>query len=133
MVDVMGSNGQDTYENFFFVVDLHAITVPQDPKQLKTGVVNAVATYLAAGIDPEKSKIFVQVWCNFFNFGWRRASVPLSLCRSPHSAGLIVRFKAFENSLLSPGNTYTIAWSHFEPMPSRGSLPRRLSQSSIFV
>ena len=52
---------QDKYENFFFVVDLHAITVPQDPKQLKAGVINAAATYLAAGIDPEKSKVFVQV------------------------------------------------------------------------
>lgn len=52
---------QDNFDNFFFVVDLHAITVPQDPKQLKAGVTNAVATYLAAGIDPEKSKVFVQV------------------------------------------------------------------------
>lgn len=57
---------QDKYENFFFVVDLHAITVPQDPKQLKTGVINAVATYLAAGVDPEKSKVFVQVPCKNF-------------------------------------------------------------------
>eukprot|EP00752_Nemacystus_decipiens_P010013 g8927.t1 len=53
-------DNQDKYENFFFVVDLHAITVPQDPKQLKAGVINAAATYLAAGIDPEKSKVFVQ-------------------------------------------------------------------------
>lgn len=42
-------------------MDLHAITVPQDPKQLQAGVINAAATYLAAGIDPEKSKVFVQV------------------------------------------------------------------------
>ena len=55
------SGRQDKYENFFFVVDLHAITVPQDPKLLKASVVNTVATYLAAGIDPEKSKVFVQV------------------------------------------------------------------------
>eukprot|EP00904_Undaria_pinnatifida_P006632 jgi/Undpi1/3099/HiC_scaffold_15.g06473.m1 len=53
-------DNQDKYENFFFVVDLHAITVPQDPKALKAGVINSVATYLAAGIDPEKSKVFVQ-------------------------------------------------------------------------
>lgn len=52
---------QDKFENFFFVVDLHAITVPQDPKQLKAGVFNAAATYLAAGVDPQKSKVFVQV------------------------------------------------------------------------
>lgn len=43
------------------MVDLHAITVPQDPKQLKVGVFNAAATYLAAGVDPQKSKVFVQV------------------------------------------------------------------------
>ncbi|CAM9463671.1 unnamed protein product, partial [Hapterophycus canaliculatus] len=55
---------QDKYENFFFVVDLHAITVPQDPKQLKAGVITAAATYLAAGIDPEKSKVFVQSHVN---------------------------------------------------------------------
>lgn len=42
-------------------MDLHAITVPQDPKQLRAGVISAAATYLAAGIDPEKSKVFVQV------------------------------------------------------------------------
>ncbi|CAM9120246.1 unnamed protein product [Ectocarpus fasciculatus] len=53
-------DNQDKYDNFFFVVDLHAITVPQDPKNLKAGVINAAATYLAAGIDPEKSKVFVQ-------------------------------------------------------------------------
>ncbi|CAM9298621.1 unnamed protein product [Ascophyllum nodosum] len=53
-------DNQDKFENFFFVVDLHAITVPQDPKQLKLGVFNAAATYLAAGVDPEKSKVFVQ-------------------------------------------------------------------------
>lgn len=71
---------QDKHENFFFVVDLHAITVPQDPKQLKTGVVNAVATYLAAGIDPEKSKVFVQVrklavfLCRHHTLAWAAGS-----------------------------------------------------------
>lgn len=53
--------GQDERENFFFVVDMHAITVPQDPKKLSEGVISAAATYLAAGIDPGKSKMFVQV------------------------------------------------------------------------
>lgn len=63
---------QDKYDNFFFVVDLHAITVPQDPKQLKEGVITAAATYLAAGIDPEKSKVFVQVrYCSVRSF-WER-------------------------------------------------------------
>ncbi|CAM9591043.1 unnamed protein product, partial [Discosporangium mesarthrocarpum] len=52
---------QDENENFFFVVDLHAITVPHDPKALKENTMKAAATYLASGIDPTKSKIFVQV------------------------------------------------------------------------
>lgn len=55
------SGEQDDRENFFSIVDLHAITVPQDPKKLKEGVMTAAATYLAAGIDPAKCKVFVQV------------------------------------------------------------------------
>lgn len=47
-------------ENFFCVVDLHAITMPHDPKELKESTLSSAALYLAAGIDPEKSKIFVQ-------------------------------------------------------------------------
>lgn len=55
------SGEQDERDNFFSVVDLHAITVPQDPKKLTEGVLSAAATYLAAGIDPAKSTVFVQV------------------------------------------------------------------------
>ncbi|KAG5191650.1 tryptophanyl-tRNA synthetase [Tribonema minus] len=51
---------EDGYENFFCAVDLHAITVPHDPKKLKQDTMMAAATYLAAGVDPAKSKIFVQ-------------------------------------------------------------------------
>ena len=51
---------QDKYNNLFCVVDLHAITVPQDPKQLKENTYLTAATYLAAGIDPRKSIIFIQ-------------------------------------------------------------------------
>lgn len=53
--------GQDDRENYFFVVDLHAITVPQDPKKLEAAVTSAAATFLAAGVDPKKSKVFIQV------------------------------------------------------------------------
>lgn len=53
-------DAQDERDNFFSVVDLHAITVPQDPKKLTEGVLSAAATYLAAGIDPAKSTVFVQ-------------------------------------------------------------------------
>src|SRR3989344_5092060 len=47
-------------ECVFCIVDLHAITVPQDPKVLKQNILSVAALYLAAGIDPEKSIIFVQ-------------------------------------------------------------------------
>jgi len=53
-------DNQDEMENFFFIVDLHAITVPHTPKELKKSVIQTAALYLACGIDPEKSKIFVQ-------------------------------------------------------------------------
>ncbi|KAJ1459580.1 hypothetical protein M885DRAFT_613188 [Pelagophyceae sp. CCMP2097] len=51
---------QDKYDNYFCVVDLHAITLPHDPKILERDTLSSAALYLAAGIDPDKSKIFVQ-------------------------------------------------------------------------
>lgn len=51
---------QKNSEAIFCIVDLHAITVPQDPKQLKEKVLEVAALYIACGIDPEKSHIFVQ-------------------------------------------------------------------------
>ena len=47
-------------ENIFCIVDLHAITVPQDPKDLQMRINETAKVYLAAGIDPAKSSIFVQ-------------------------------------------------------------------------
>lgn len=51
---------QNVHQSFFCVVDLHAITVPQNPKKLREETFQSAAIYLAAGIDPEKSRIFVQ-------------------------------------------------------------------------
>ncbi|OLP19969.1 tryptophan--tRNA ligase [Leptolyngbya sp. 'hensonii'] len=51
---------QSQYENFFCVVDLHAITVPHDPKILATDTYGIAAIYLACGIDLTHSNIFVQ-------------------------------------------------------------------------
>jgi tryptophanyl-tRNA synthetase len=51
---------QDNYDNIFCVVDLHAITVPQDPKVLKAKIRELSGLLLAAGIDPDKSILFVQ-------------------------------------------------------------------------
>ena len=51
---------QHEYESFFCVVDLHAITVPQDPKALAAKTKEVARIYLAAGIDPKVSTVFVQ-------------------------------------------------------------------------
>lgn len=51
---------QDSYESIFCVVDLHAITVPQNPEELKKKIIEVAKIYLAAGIDPQKSIIFIQ-------------------------------------------------------------------------
>src|ERR1700704_726782 len=51
---------QYDYECIFCIVDLHAITVPQDPEQLRTKIMEIAALYLAAGIDPKQSSVMVQ-------------------------------------------------------------------------
>jgi len=51
---------QDGKNNIFCVMDMHAITVPQDPVLLKSRTLEIAKIYLAAGIDPEKSTVFVQ-------------------------------------------------------------------------
>jgi tryptophanyl-tRNA synthetase len=51
---------QDEYDSIFCVVDMHAITVPQDPAELRQKTLEVAKAYLAAGIDPQKSTIFIQ-------------------------------------------------------------------------
>lgn len=51
---------QDEYDCVYCIVDLHAITVRQDPKKLHKATLDTLALYLACGIDPKKSTIFVQ-------------------------------------------------------------------------
>ena len=51
---------QDEFDNIFCIVDLHAITVPQDPQELKDNIYKMAAIFLAAGIDPKKSTLFIQ-------------------------------------------------------------------------
>jgi tryptophanyl-tRNA synthetase len=57
-VDPESSSGRT--KCVFCIVDLHAITVPQKPEELKKNILSVAAMYLACGIDPEKSTIFVQ-------------------------------------------------------------------------
>src|SRR5512147_667563 len=51
---------QATHECFFFLADLHAITVPQDAADLRRRSLEVVALLLACGVEPEKSTIFLQ-------------------------------------------------------------------------
>jgi tryptophanyl-tRNA synthetase len=51
---------QKTYDCFFFLADLHAITVPQDPENLRRQIRETAAVYIAAGLDPERVTIFRQ-------------------------------------------------------------------------
>ena len=51
---------QEEYESFYCIVNLHAITLPQDPKTLRQKTRDLARVYLAAGVDPERSTIFIQ-------------------------------------------------------------------------
>ena len=51
---------QDNYDCFFFIADYHSLTTHPDPTQLHPNVKGILAQYLAAGLDPEKSAIYVQ-------------------------------------------------------------------------
>ena len=51
---------QDEYDCYFFIADLHAITVKQVPAELRKRSLEVLATYVAAGIDPKKNTMFIQ-------------------------------------------------------------------------
>ena len=51
---------QDDHECIYCIVDMHAITVPQNPKELRDHILDVAALYLAVGVDPKKSIVFVQ-------------------------------------------------------------------------
>ena len=51
---------QDEYDSYIFIADMHAITLAQDPKELKNNLRSLVALYLACGINPERNTIFIQ-------------------------------------------------------------------------
>ena len=53
-------NMQDTHECYYMLVDQHAITVRPEPKALRKATLDGLALYLACGVDPEKSTIFIQ-------------------------------------------------------------------------
>lgn len=51
---------QDDHECIYCIVDEHAITVPQDPKELRSHILDVASLYLAIGVDPKESIVFVQ-------------------------------------------------------------------------
>ena len=51
---------QEEYDSYIFIADMHAITVSQDPKELKENIKSLVALYLACGIDSNKNTIYIQ-------------------------------------------------------------------------
>jgi tryptophanyl-tRNA synthetase len=51
---------QEEYDCYFFLANLHAITIEQDPKLLRDAIFRSAAIYLASGLDPKKSTIFLQ-------------------------------------------------------------------------
>ena len=51
---------QDDYDAFYCIVNLHAITLPQDPVTLRKATLDLARIYLAAGVDPARSTIFIQ-------------------------------------------------------------------------
>ena len=53
-------NLQNEYESFFCIVNLHAITLPQDPQVLRQKTLDLARIYLASGIDPQVSTVFIQ-------------------------------------------------------------------------
>ena len=53
-------NYQNEYEMFVFIANLHCVTMYQEPKELRKNLKDAIALYLACGLDPEKSCIFLQ-------------------------------------------------------------------------
>ena len=51
---------QDEFDCYYMIANLHALTVRRDPKELKENVYKLLASYIAAGLDPDKSTIFLQ-------------------------------------------------------------------------
>lgn len=51
---------QDDYEMFVFIANLHTVTIPQDPKEIHQYLIDAIALYIACGLDKDKATIFLQ-------------------------------------------------------------------------
>lgn len=58
--DNISLQDDDSYERFYFIVDLHSLTTPFEPKELRKNSIEVAADYLALGLDPKKSALFLQ-------------------------------------------------------------------------
>lgn len=81
---------QEDHECIYCIVDEHAITVPQDPKELKGHILDVAALYLAVGVDPKKSIVFVQSQVSgHAELGW-----VLNCCANTGELFRMTQFKA---------------------------------------
>ncbi len=81
---------QEDHECIYCIVDEHAITVPQDPKELKKHILDVAALYLAVGVDPQKSIVFVQSQVSgHAELGW-----VLTCCANTGELFRMTQFKA---------------------------------------
>ena len=90
---------QENNNSYIFVADMHAITVPQDPKVLHNNIRNLLALYIACGIDPEKNIIFLQSENEYHaNVSW------LLECNTPY--GELSRMTQFKDKSSKNKNFY---------------------------
>ena len=90
---------QEDHECIYCIVDEHAITVPQNPKELKEHILDVAALYLAIGVDPKKSIVFVQSDVSgHAELGW-----VLNCCANTGELFRMTQFKAKSNGKESVG------------------------------
>ena len=90
---------QDEFKSYIFIADMHAITVPQDPKILHENIRSLVALYIACGIDPDKNIIFIQSENEYHaNISW------LLECNTPF--GELSRMTQFKDKSSKNANFY---------------------------
>ena len=90
---------QDEFKSYLFIADMHAITVPQDPKMLHENIRSLVALYIACGIDPDKNIIFLQSENEYHaNISW------LLECNTPF--GELSRMTQFKDKSSKNANFY---------------------------
>jgi len=84
-------NYQEKYETFLFIPDMHAITVPQDPDALHRNIINAIAMYIACGVNPDLEHMHIYIQSeNLYhaNLSW------ILECHTPH--GDLTRMHQFK-------------------------------------